>query len=316
MVRVVGTTVGAVFTMNAGWLVRGIKMLALAAVVACTGCAAAADANESVSNDESTASTQQAITNGEDDNADPAVVALLLNGKIFCTGVLVSPSIVATAAHCISPTPPDQVYFGSKPSTKKGSFIAVTNTKIHPDFDEETLVNDIAVIGLASKAPVAPLPVLKTAFDDSFNGMAIRIVGFGATAGGEQTNLRKRTGDTTINTFGDDEFRLQPKPSQTCNGDSGGPALAMIDGEETVVGIASSGDSECSTYGRHIRIDAFVPFLRSYTKSYRNPESIAAAEEAASGCSMTTHLPARGASAAAFLLAFACAFAARRRLRS
>ena len=295
--------------MNAESLFGCLKMLAVAMLVACTGCAAEAGATDNASTEESIASTQQAITNAEDDDEDPAVVALLLDGKIFCTGVLVTPTVVATAAHCINPTPPDQVYFGNKLSSKKGTFIAVSDTKIHPDFDEDTLVNDIAVIGLASRAPVAPVPVLNKKFDASYVGLAIRIVGFGAPSSGQETSLRKRTGDTTISSFGDDEFRLLPKPSQTCNGDSGGPAFAMIDGKEAVVGLASSGDSNCSTYGRHIRVDAFVPFLLSYTKAYK----VAVEPEEEGGCSMTAHTPAHGSSAGAFLLALACVFAVRRR---
>ena len=294
---------------------RSLQTLAVAVLVACSGCAAEADATGSPAG-ESTGSAEQAITNADDDTGDAAVVALLQNGKIYCSGVLITPSIVATAAHCITPTPPDQIYFGTKLGTKKGSFIGVSDTKIHPDFDEDTLVNDIALIGLASRSTVTPAPVFKDDFDASFKGLAIRIVGFGAPSAGEESSLRKRTGDTTIASFGDDEFRLLPKPSQTCNGDSGGPAFATIDGEEVVVGIASSGDSHCATYGRHIRIDAFAPFLASYTKSYRIAGS---GPQPNAGCAMTaksTGLPARSAAGSAFLLALAVVFGARRRLRS
>ena len=84
-------------------------------------------------------------------------------------------------------------------------------------------------------------------FDASFKGRDIRIVGFGAPAGGggQDTDLRKRTGDTKIESYGNDDFRMHATPSQTCNGDSGGPALATIDGKEVVIGLTSSGDADC-----------------------------------------------------------------------
>ena len=39
-----------------------------------------------------------AIVDGEADTADPAVVALTTGGQQFCTGTLVSPRVVVTAA--------------------------------------------------------------------------------------------------------------------------------------------------------------------------------------------------------------------------
>src|SRR5512135_2225628 len=83
-------------------------------ILACAGCAAHAGDEPT----EDVASTEQAITNGEDDDHDPAVVALLQNGQIFCSGVLITSHVVLTAAHCVDPTPPDQVLFGSKLGAK------------------------------------------------------------------------------------------------------------------------------------------------------------------------------------------------------
>jgi MYXO-CTERM domain-containing protein len=198
-------------------------------------------------------------------------VALLSNGKMYCTGVLVTPTVVATAAHCVLPSPPEQIYFGSRPGSKSGTLIAVSDTRAHPDFDEDTLQNDIAVVGLAARAPAAPLGVITKPLDASDRGRPLRVVGFGAPAASEITDLRKRTGATTIDSIGDDDFRFHPSPSGTCVGDSGGPALVTIDGHEAVIGITSSGDSECRVYGRDMRMDRYVPFIRGYATAYSLP---------------------------------------------
>ena len=43
--------------------------------------------------------------------------------------------------------------------------------------------------------------------------------------------------------------------------------IQPIGGKETVIGIASSGDADCKTYGRNMRIDAFLPFLKGFATS-------------------------------------------------
>jgi hypothetical protein len=307
--------------MIARWLPRQIQLLALAVLAACAACTAPVGADGSASSDGSESSekigtTQQAIVNGDDDNADPAVVALMLNGSVYCTGVLLTNNVVATAAHCVTPTPPEQVYFGSDPSKKKGTFINVTTSRVHPDFDEDTLVNDIAVIGLAATAPVAPLNIFVKEFDDSYVGLEIRLIGFGATGPEATQNLRKRSGTTAITSYTDDDFRFRPSPSQTCVGDSGGPAVARIGDHEAVIGLTSSGDSNCATYGRDMRIDRYLPFIQGYAKAYSIPTGPATVES--SGCSMSagsTRSPARS-SAAAMLLVLGFVVVARSRRRS
>lgn len=260
------------------------SMLALALVVVGSACAAPADADVDAAN-EPTGTTRQAITNGDDDDGDGAVVALLSDGKVFCTGVLVTTNVVATAAHCVSPTPPTQIYFGSNPSNKKkGTFIDVASSRVHPDFDEDTLENDIAVVGLATTAPVAPLPVITRDFDESFIGRDIRLIGFGATGPDQTADLHKRTGTTSILSYTNDDFRFAPGPSQTCVGDSGGPALAKVGDHEAVIGLTSSGDGSCRSFGRDMRIDRFVPFIKGYAKAYSLPTGPSSVENA--GCSM------------------------------
>jgi MYXO-CTERM domain-containing protein len=203
---------------------------------------------------------------------------------VFCTGVLIAKNVVATAAHCVSPSPPDQVFFGAKPSSKRGTFIAVSDHRAHPDFDEDTLANDIAVVGLAARAPVAAVPVLVEALDTSWVGRPLRLVGFGAPASGAENDLHKRSGATTIERLGDADFVFRPGPSQTCNGDSGGPAFATVGDREVVVGLASSGDASCRTYGRDVRVDTYATFLASYAEAYSTHRT--AAPMPNSGCAV------------------------------
>jgi secreted trypsin-like serine protease len=274
------------------------------------GCAApAAETQESANAEGDLSSTHQAITRGEDDDSDSAIVALLVHGKVFCTGVLVTPTVVVTAAHCVLPSPPDQVFFGSNPRAKEGTFIGVTDTHAHPDFDEDTLENDIALVGLAMKGPATPLSVVSKPLDDASVGRTIRVVGFGATSPEATADLRKRTGTTSIESFTSDDFRFRPSPAGTCVGDSGGPALVTVGDHEAVIGITSSGDSECKTYGRDIRMDRYVSFIHGYAKAYSLPTG----PDENKGCSISGAPRRTGASSAALLLGVACALVGLRR---
>jgi secreted trypsin-like serine protease len=209
------------------------------------------------------------ITNGDPDDSDSAVVALMQHGDVFCTGVLINKYVVATAAHCVSGEfKPDQIYFGSNPSGGDGTFVGVADTKAHPDFDAKTLDNDVAVVGLVEEAPVKPVAVLPAnSIDDSWLGSTIKIVGFGLTSSDGDAGT-KMVGTTTIDGVDDGTFHFSGDPSQTCQGDSGGPAFMKIDGKNTVIGLTSFGDSNCQKYGRDTRVDVQNDFLNSYSSQY------------------------------------------------
>jgi MYXO-CTERM domain-containing protein len=247
------------------------------------GCAAPAPTRETAP----TQTVQQAIVDGEDDEDDPAVVALMTDdGKAFCSGVLVSTHVVATAAHCLDPSPPAKVFFGALPAADEGTTIAVAKATAHPKFNPDVLANDIALLTLAEKAPAKPIPVHSETFDDSFIGRSIRLVGFGApTADSSSASLRKRSGTTEIDKLESYDFKFNPSPAQTCLGDSGGPAFATFNGKEALIGIASSGDADCASYGRHIRVDRYGDFIESYVTENTPSEALSPTVPSA-GCSV------------------------------
>lgn len=256
-----------------------ILMIAALAITCAVGCSN--EIASATTSEEHLGVAQAAITSGEDDDGDSAVVALLVRGTVHCTGFLVTSNVVVTAAHCITPEPPDEVFFGTRPG-KKGTTIAVKNALAHPDYDEDSLENDIGVIALSATAPAKPLLVHVAPFDDSYKGKELRIVGFGAT-GTSEGAMRKRAGSSIVQSFGTDTFRLKASPSQTCLGDSGGPAFAPSEtGGETVIGIASAGDSDCKEYATHTRIDRHFSFIQSYAKKF---QTRAESDDASSGCS-------------------------------
>lgn len=227
--------------------------LSLAALVLSLGpsCSLPGEPQESVS------SLDQSVTNGTVATDDPAVVGLVADGRIGCTGVLVAPRVALTAAHCVSRgTPVDRVLVGQ--SADEGSYVDILRAWIHPSYEVGGSDHDLGVLLLRDPIGVAAVPLNEEPLTAADVGRDIRVVGFGAVSADDVSEPRKRQGTAVVGSVSPLILSLEPSPSQPCSGDSGGPALWSVNGEQVVVGIISHGDTECTQYAHVVRVDAHL----------------------------------------------------------
>lgn len=199
-----------------------------------------------------------AITESVPDEGDPAVVALVRDGRVVCSGVLIGPHTVLTAAHCAIAAREHHAIFG--PSVALGRAVTISDARPHPRFDRATWAHDLALVTLREQVEVAPVDVDVAA---PTVGETFSAVGFGVTASDRADAGIRRRGVSRVTEVSDLELRAEPGPGLACNADSGGPALFGA----RVLGVVSHGDATCSDHTSYARIDG--AFVEAYLEATR-----------------------------------------------
>jgi uncharacterized protein (TIGR03382 family) len=193
-------------------------------------------------------------------SSDTAVVALAYGGTVLeCTGTVIAPHAVLTAAHCVTGSTLPDVVVGE-------SLTAATTSRdvlaafVHPDYDAQSLDHDIAVVLVDPPLDVTPIPFASVLGNVSA-GTTIRVVGYGWTVAGDSTPAMRRTGTSQVDAIEPLRIVSHAAPSQACEGDSGGPAFHNDGTGERVIGVVSSGDTQCTEFAKHTRVDVHADFV-------------------------------------------------------
>jgi hypothetical protein len=212
----------------------------------------------------STASASLDILNGTDCPSGASAVVLLNMRDSFnsptgaCSGTVIAPRAILTAAHCIPSTVRFvRMFLGSGPEVVAESFVA------HPDYRGGTTA-DVAVVIMAQPIGRTPIPVLLSR--DARVGETAVIAGWGRNQLDIPSTLR--AGTTTISAVGALlETQFSASVSSVCSGDSGGPILLSEGGVWTVGGVTSATSANVCNTGTNFYVPIRPGTISSFITS-------------------------------------------------
>jgi len=220
------------------------------------------------------------IFNGVPTPDYPALAGLTIqfSGSLgLCSGTLIAPAVVLTAAHCVENSPQAVVASFVVSGTQQDH--PVRQIEINPRRVAGTLEADIAVLKLATPVnDVAPIPLARVRPRPGRTGT---IVGFGEDASGQIAHRQagmirvgrcpaklRRAGLSRLGTVVC--WRADRGAAGTCEGDSGGPLL--VAGAVAGVTVATTSPS-CGP--SRLDIDTSVAAYRGWIDGQLQPDVVA-----------------------------------------
>ncbi|WP_367127961.1 trypsin-like serine protease [Saccharothrix sp. HUAS TT1] len=206
----------------------------------------------------------------------PECVAIGSRNGWCCSGTLVSPNVVVTAAHCVDGGCAARVFVGEDVDfPDDGEVVRVETALAHPDYRPPRPTGDLAVLVLARPVPTPPRPIATA--EQVAAASFVRLAGYGNTdvhsSGGYG---RRRMVDVPI-ASNDPEYGADPATEfvagapfldrDSCNGDSGGPAYVQVDGQWLLAGATSRATASslrpCGDGGIYTRVSAYEQWVWS-----------------------------------------------------
>lgn len=209
------------------------------------------------------------------------VLSKLAKGTGNCSGTVIAPNVILTAAHCFMQNP--------KPEGMKivvaGVAYGVAAYKSHEFFRylgatvengirvQARTENDVALVFLKKNLPARSVPALLPPQGWAIDGAVAGVLaGFGMTTPDQLKTLGtlrwveaeiEEMGDTNLRIYGTQNF---------CQGDSGGPAYMKKGDRYSVIGISSM--ANCEDLGVVVRVSDHVNWIHGQIAHWNSLRSI------------------------------------------
>jgi secreted trypsin-like serine protease len=198
--------------------------------------------------------------------SDWGFTVAVLTPQTLCTGSVISPTKVLTAAHCVGSAPTMTVRSNSSLAFSGGDVHSVSSVALNPSWNHGFL-GDLAVLTLRNPTSAPPIQIADATEDSALTtpGAPVSVAGFGAR---NPTPIRKpkiglltaaqvfvhgfcplptsvlcdaggRSGLIAIRKIKRRKLR-RPIQRTVCSGDSGGPMVAATAAGPRLVGVAEA----------------------------------------------------------------------------
>ncbi|WP_218109752.1 trypsin-like serine protease [Oligoflexus tunisiensis] len=232
----------------------------------------------------------------------------LIIGQGMCTGTIIGPNQISTAAHCLEESPAIntmQIQFGIMPATSPD--VKVKGYSVHPDYKGLAIgqngypnvrLFDVAVIAFDGKIPqgFGIAPVGSTANLQA--GTEVTLAGYGAYSDDDMQDRPLTQVKKAVALFDRNfkEIQLQVGGQQGgCFGDSGGPSYILSENGmclktlSTTTGPGRSGDGSCTQgSGTLMDITAHQGWMSCAYEKLGTPLPYLLKDESKDACDRTT----------------------------
>lgn len=197
-----------------------------------------------------------------DDASARAVVTLVGSRGNFCSGALIAPDILLSAAHCVAGGAAAEFRIVTYHAQRQPTLLPVRRVATHPQFGAQAISAhrasaDVA-LQLAQPLTSKPVAMISAPMQPLAAGAPFRVVGIGVTVRGDGRSggITRSAALVATGKPGSLQIRLvDPTSNNTraglgaCTGDSGAPVFEDQNGRSVIVGVVSWSTGANNTAG-------------------------------------------------------------------